>query len=131
ILSGLVFEPRKGDHLPRLGPAQEKLARLAEHYSRHIYRKELIFRVYPYCKLPHFHMARAVEAWTYGVSFDELARLASADEGEFVRHFRMVIQILRELAHAPHASEKLHTIAAKAAQKINRDVVDAEKQLRV
>ncbi|MDD5672258.1 MAG: DEAD/DEAH box helicase, partial [Candidatus Omnitrophica bacterium] len=60
ILSGLVFEPRKGDHLPRLGPAQEKLARLAEHYSRHIYRKELKFRVYPYCKLPHFHMARAV-----------------------------------------------------------------------
>ena len=70
--------------------------------------------------------------------YDEAVRCGTAsfeldppDEGEMVRYLRMVVQLLRELRNAPHASEKLHALAAHALPKINRDVVDAEKQLRV
>jgi superfamily II RNA helicase len=57
--------------------------------------------------------------------------LTEADEGEMVRYFRMVIQLLRELMHAPHTSDKLKAAAGSAWHKINRGVVDAERQLRV
>ena len=43
----------------------------------------------------------------------------------------MIIQLLREIQHAPHSPAKLQATAAKARRLIDRDVVDAEKQLRV
>ena len=131
LLSGLVFEPRKGDHPPRLGRPHEKLLKTAQHYAGLIHREESRYRIFPYTKLPHFHLAAAIEAWARGETFDRVMRLTTADEGELVRYFRMVIQLLRELVNAPHASEKLKTAAQKARTLINRDIVDAERQLRV
>ncbi|MFZ5802074.1 MAG: DEAD/DEAH box helicase [Candidatus Omnitrophota bacterium] len=131
LLSGLIFEPRKGDSLPRLSDSHRKLQRMAEHYAQAIHRQESKFRIAPYTKFPHFHLAPAVEAWTENASFDKLFKVATVDEGEIVRHFRMIIQLLRELTHARHVSEKLRKTAAEARRRIDRDVVDAEKQLRV
>ncbi|HTL47246.1 MAG TPA: DEAD/DEAH box helicase [Verrucomicrobiae bacterium] len=130
LLSAMVFEPRKDDHAPRHAPAIVKLEHTAAHYSKLIYRKEFKFRVFPYTRPPHFHVARAIEAWAQGSEFDPLFRLTTVDEGELIRNFRMVIQLLRELEHAPHASEGLKQATRKACGMINRDIVDAEKQLR-
>ncbi len=131
LLSGLVFEPRKGDHPPRLTHGEERLLKGVEHYFRIIRKKESRFRIFPWTKPPHFHLAPAITAWTKGESFEKLFRVTTADEGELVRYFRMVIQLLRELAHAPHTSDRLRETAHKARALINRDVVDAERQLRV
>ncbi|OGW88873.1 MAG: hypothetical protein A3A73_02600 [Omnitrophica bacterium RIFCSPLOWO2_01_FULL_50_24] len=131
VLSSLVFEPRKGDRLPKLSYGHHELLKGVEHYIRLIHKKERKFHVFPYTKLPHFHLAATVEAWTQGESFDRLFRLTQVDEGELVRHFRMIIQILRDLAAAPHVSNRLRDSALRARRLINRDVVDAEKQLRV
>ncbi len=131
LLSGLVFEPRKGDHPPRLTHEQERLQKGVEHYFRTIRKKESRFRIFPHTKPPHFHLAPAITAWAKGESFEKLFRLTTADEGELVRYFRMVIQLLRELAHAPHTSDRLRHTAHQARTLINRDVVDAERQLRV
>ncbi len=131
LLSGLVFEPRKGDHPPSLTRQHEKLLNTAEYTAAMIHRKESKFKILPYTKLPHFHLAAAVEAWARGASFDKLFRLTTADEGELIRYFRMVIQLLREVWSAPHASQHLQATARRARQLMNRDIVDAEKQLRV
>lgn len=131
LLSGLVFEPRKGDHLARLSSKNEGLLREAERYSRTIHRRESKYRIFPYTKLPHFHLASVVEAWTGGVTFEKLSCFTQADEGELVRHFRMIIQLLKDLSVAPHTSERLRVTADRARKLINRDVVDAERQLRV
>ena len=131
LLSGLVFEPRKGDFPPHLSQKNEGLLREAERYFRNIYKRESKFKIYPHAKPPHFHLASVVEAWTRGESFDRLFRITKADEGELVRHFRMIIQLLKDLAHAPHTSERLRATSHRARQLINRGVVDAEKQLRV
>lgn len=131
LLSGLVFEPRKGDHPPRLTHQHEKLLRMAEQTAGMIHRKESKYKIFPYTKLPHFHLAAALEAWARGSTFDKLFRLTTADEGELIRYFRMVIQLLRELWSAPHASQHLQATARRARGLINRDIVDAEKQLRV
>lgn len=131
LLSGLVFEPRKADHPPHLSRTHEKLLRTAQHYAGVIHRHESKHRIRPYTKLPHFHLACAIEAWARGETFDRLARITPADDGEVVRYFRMVIQLLRELMNAPHASEKLCRTAESARKLLNRDVIDAERQLRI
>ncbi len=131
LLCALIYEPRKGVQLPRLTKKIEKIEARALHHSRHIYRAEAKLRISPYTKQPHFHMSLAVEAWIHGADFDKLIRLADVDEGEMVRYLRMVIQLLRELIHAPGTSETLKARAQKARGLINRDVVDAEKQLRI
>ena len=131
LLSGLVFEPRKGNTPPRLDRATEKLAKMADHYAGMIHRREAKFRIFSYTKPPHFHLAQAIEAWARGETFEKILRLTTADEGELVRYFRMVIQLLRELEGAPRASERLRRAAREARRLINRDIIDAEKQLRV
>jgi len=131
LLSGLVFEPRKADQLPHLNSRVRKLDSTAQHYFRLIHQHEFKHKITPYTKRPHFHIAPAIEAWAQGKRFDELFRLTSADEGGLVRNFRMIIQLLRELTHASHTSETLRRTTQKALGLINRDIVDAEKQLRL
>jgi len=131
LLSGLVFEPRKNDHPPDLSRLHGRLLRSAQQCAEMIHRQESKHRIHPYTKLPHFHLAAAIEAWARGETFAKLERLTPADDGELVRYFRMVIQLLRELMSAPHASDKLRATAEKARRLINRDVIDAERQLRV
>ena len=70
-----------------------------------------------------------MEEWLKDKRFDEILEYTQADEGEIVRYFRMSIQILREILNAP-ISDSLHKKIRTAIAKINRDVVDAEKQLR-
>lgn len=131
LLGALIYEPRKDDQRPvRISPKCEKILRASEDFYRHIYRKETKYRVRPYTKAPCFNLSPAIEAWTRGASFEKLMELTEADEGEMVRYFRMVIQLLRELMHAPHTSDKLKATAGSAWHKINRGVVDAERQLR-
>ena len=61
--------------------------------------------------------------------FDKILHYTDADEGEIIRYFRMTIQILREILDTP-ASIGLKDRVKKAIELINRDVIDAEKQLR-
>ncbi len=132
LLSALIFEPRKDDAMPhRLHPRIEKLRKVTEDYYRHIHKREFKYRIHPFTKTPAFHLASAAQAWTEGAPFEKVLQFTDADEGELVRYFRMVIQLLRELQHAPHASDKLKKTAGSAWGKMNRGVVDAERQLRV
>ena len=130
FLAGLIFEPRKNDEPPRLGKEHGELLKMTQHYHRMVHKWESNFRVTPYTKPPHFHLARAVEAWTQGKDFEKICQMTPADEGSLVRYIRMVIQLLREIANAPHASAVLKAKARRARELIDRDVVDAEKQLR-
>lgn len=65
-----------------------------------------------------------------GTDFSKLGRYCNADEGALVRYFRMSIQILREVQYAPTTSTSLQAKIKKVIPIFNRDIVDAEKQLR-
>ncbi len=131
LLSGLIFEPRKNDFAKPLSDAHEKLLKEANHHHRHIHKRECKYDIVPFTKRPHFYLAEPVQLWVAGLSFDDVLKKTTEDEGSFVRHLRMIIQLLREIQHAPHSPSRLQTTAAKARKLIDRDVVDAEKQLRV
>jgi len=71
-----------------------------------------------------------MEAWLRGTNFDKTLQMTDCDEGEVVRYFRMSVQVLREISQAPIASYLLKDKIKETIRVINRDIVNAEKQLR-
>ena len=130
LLAALVFEPRKNQECPKLPPNLESVQKKSLTYLKRVLAKESIYKIYPPTKLPYFHLAAALEAWIGGCTFNDLGRHTDIDEGGIIRYFRMVIQLLRQLKQAPRVNDHLRNTAKSAHQKINRDLVDAEKQLR-
>ncbi|HNV86724.1 MAG TPA: DEAD/DEAH box helicase [Candidatus Omnitrophota bacterium] len=130
LLAALVYEPRKGTTPIRIKAPIHRLRETCENTLHALHYREEKFRIYPRTKLTHFHLSDALQAWCRGAKFHQLTELLAVDEGEIVRYFRMVIQLLRQLQFAPHSSAGLREKASRAVSLINRDVIDAEKQLR-
>jgi len=130
LLLALAYEPRRGGLPVKLPHRIRGLASEAGEILEEIHRQERRFRVSPLSKPPAFHLAAAMERWIGGAAFDKIVSLSQTDEGELIRYFRMTLQLARELASAPTASRHLKTQAAHLIQRINRDPVDAEAELR-
>jgi len=131
LLCALAYEPRRGVAPPeKLPKAVKRLTHLCDATIRAIQKAE--FRAsLPATKPPHFQLAGAIEAWMRGAAFEQLGALCGADDGEMVRALRMIVQILRQLQAVRGVSERLRTTAHRALVAINRDVVDAEQELRM
>lgn len=124
-----VFEPRKNQHITGLSKSSQRLKVICEDIHERIVRKESHAGIHPFSKLPYFNLAKAMEGWLHGMKFSRVLELTDTDEGELIRYFRMAIQILREIKDAP-ISAPLTGRIDKALHLINRDIIDAEKQLR-
>ena len=130
LAAATVFEPRKNQRLPVLSKAIKRIKVACEDIYENIRHKEHRYRIYPFSKPPYFHLSSAIEAWLRGTNFDKTLRFTDTDEGEMVRYFRMSVQILREINDAKVASRILKEKIKEIIRVINRDIVDAEKQLR-
>jgi len=127
----VVFEPRKNQHLPgNLSKTTRNIKRICEEVFETIKRKEHKYRIYPFSKQPFFHLSPGIEAWLRGTNFERTLRLTDTDEGEVIRYFRMGVQILREITDSKVSSYILKDKIKEAIRVINRDIVDAENQLR-
>ncbi len=131
IAAAVVFEPRKEQ---RITTDLSKTARRIRHACEEIYARikdmERRYRIYPASKMPAFHLSAAMEAWLRGTAFQKTLACTDTDEGEVVRYFRMSIQVLREINEAHVSSPALRSKIRETSRVINRDIVDAEKQLR-
>ncbi|MBI4982568.1 MAG: DEAD/DEAH box helicase [Candidatus Omnitrophica bacterium] len=131
VAASAVFEPRKNQRMISACSKDTRKIKIAcEEIYDSIKQKERRYRIYPFSKEPQFHLSSAMEAWLRGTSFDKTIRLTDTDEGELVRYFRMSVQILREIYASTACSQILKDRIKEATRVINRDVVDAEKQLR-
>ena len=131
LLAAAVYEPRPGLSLPKRSGMSQRLEKLCTEPLSLIHRAEQSFGIRPKSKAPHFQLSVAIESWFHGAPFEKLTRLCDVDEGEIVRYFRMTVQLLRQLNETPAADEALRKKTALALARINRDVVDAEQQLRL
>ena len=131
LLAAAVYEPRPGLRLPKAHALSRRLEELCQEPLGRIHRAEHLFRIHPKSKSPHFQLAAAMEAWFHGAAFSRLSKLCEVDDGEIVRYFRMTVQLLRQLIETPAAATNVHRKAQLALTRINRDVVDAEAQLRL
>ena len=76
-------------------------------------------------------LSTAMWSWSRGCKFETLKDLADLSDGDFVRAFRMVIDLLRQMKRAFEAHLTLIQKLDRCIDKINRDVIDAERQLRI
>ncbi len=130
MAAATVFEPRKNQHPPPgLSKTAQDIKSVSEKIHERIRHKESRGGIYPNSKPLHFNMTKAMEGWMHGLKFDRILQITDTDEGEVIRYFRMAIQVLREIKDAP-ISPVLDERISKAIRLINRDVIDAEKQLR-
>ncbi|MCA9321626.1 MAG: hypothetical protein KDB53_12875, partial [Planctomycetes bacterium] len=77
-----------------------------------------------------FGLSFPLRSWMLGGSFEEVRRAADMQDGDLVRSFRLTVQVLRQLSWALPQDHHLTDACRTAIQLINRDEVDAEKQLR-
>jgi superfamily II RNA helicase len=96
-----------------------------------IKKKEAKYRIYPFSKKPYFHLSLSVEKWLGNTDFERILSFTDVEEGEVVRYFRMAIQILRELQKSKIISEIFRERVIETIKLLNRDIIDAEKQLRI
>jgi superfamily II RNA helicase len=126
----VVFEPRKNQHPPSLSKTSRKIKNVCEQIYEKIKHQERRYRIYPLSKPAYFHLSSSVEAWLRGTNFSKILQFTDTDEGEVVRYLRMGIQVLREINGAGISSPILRERIRETIRVINRDIVDAEKQLR-
>lgn len=131
LMLAIVYEPRPSLHLPRAHRISKKLSGMCQEPLLRIHHAERAFRISPRTRAPAFALTAAMEAWMHHQPFERISRIANVDEGEIVRYFRMAVQLLRQLAQAPSENGRLKKNARTALERINRDVVDAEAQLRM
>ena len=130
ILSvALVFEPRNKSALPKLDKNARALCRTTDDTLSKIQKMEKRFGIRPLSKSYYYHLAPCIEAWMNEEHFDRLLRHTDEDEGGIIRYFRMAVQILREVLDVP-TSHEFKAKVKKAIHLVNRDIIDAEKQLR-
>ena len=131
LACALVYEPRRADQACKVTRNARALTEITEATSKTIHRLEQRFRIWPKSKEYFYHLAGVTEAWLRGTDFSKLGQYCEVDEGELVRYFRMAVQILREIQHAPGVSSMLKDKIRKLLVLFNRDIIDAEKQLRL
>jgi superfamily II RNA helicase len=76
-------------------------------------------------------LSAAMLAWSQGCDFEKLHQYTDISDGDIVRAFRSAIDQLRQMRRALEGHEALRDKMSRCIDKINRDVVDAERQLRV
>jgi len=130
LISSLVFEPRKGESLPSLSKTAKRIKTKTSEIINSIHNLEKKYKIQPLSKNFYFHITPAIEAYSKGVDFSKARDLTDIDEGELVRVFRATIQILREFYSCPLIKDDLRELILKSINSINRDIIDAQKQLR-
>lgn len=132
LMITIVSEPRKDGYFKKLkekkmlsilGAATDEIM-----YIRKLEDKLNVTELVPYLET---RLCTAMLAWSRGCSFDELPEYADIDDGDFVRSFRLVIDQLRQIRRSMTGHTTLTEKLNRCIDKINRDIVDAERQLRI
>jgi len=130
LVSAMVYESRRaarGAHAPR--HLLSHVRRRAERVVRHVHNLERHLGIADPIRTLDFGLGLAVNAWSRGAEFADLASYTLVAEGDIIRTLRMTIQILRQMRKATD-DEGLRRRLREAEQAINRGAVDAERQLR-
>jgi superfamily II RNA helicase len=132
LFHAIVYEAKKGDWARRFeSPRFKWLRRAAFPVVDAILRVEDSVDLEDRVKPLEFKLAGAVDAWARGCAWADLEAHTGASDGDLVRFFRLALQLLRNTYHALPREESLRAKLRGAAERLNRDVVDAERQLRL
>lgn len=132
LMVTIVTEPRKGVYFKPLN--DESLLEILHavnseiSFIQYLEGKHKVTEITPMLEL---RLCTAMLAWSRGCEFDQLEKYAHLDAGDFVRTFRLVIDQLRQIRRTMTGHAVLLDKLSRCIGKINRDVIDAERQLRI
>jgi superfamily II RNA helicase len=132
LFHAIVYEAKKADWARKFDHGRFKWLRKTAHavvdgIQRAEDRAELEDRT----KSLEFKLGSAVHAWAKGCDWAALEAHTGASDGDLVRFFRLALQLLRNTMHALPAEDPLRHRLRGAVRRMDRDVVDAERQLRL
>lgn len=131
VLAAIVFEERKRDLFRRMDRSVlGGLRREAEECVDSIVDLERSFGIRSSLKRLNFKGGAVMHAWCRGLSFTDLEEYTNTSRGDLVRTFRLSIQLLRQIRKAMPPDPELHRKLGICIEIINRDEVDALRQLQ-
>jgi superfamily II RNA helicase len=132
VLGAVVFEARRSDLYRRLekkwlgelrGDAEKHIDNIIQLERQHGLRDTL--------QKPNFKIGSVMAAWCQDASMTDLENHTNASPGDLVRTFRLTIQLLRQIRKAMPSNPKLAEKLKQSIVMLNRDEVDALKQIEV
>jgi superfamily II RNA helicase len=132
VFVGLVYEERR--HVEGGGPPARLWGNLRTRVQREVHAvsaRAAEHGLSAAVKLPDWGLTQVVQAWMDERPFEELEDLTDATPGDVVRNLRMAIQLMRQARRAIHPDWDVHERLARCMEALNRDVVDARRQLEL
>jgi superfamily II RNA helicase len=130
VFAALVFEERKNELFRRMPPSV-----LGEHRKDveavvgRLITAEKDLGIPASIQLPNFKIGVAVQAWCDGAAFEDIRDVCTSPNGDLVRVMRLTVQLLRQLRSAIPRHGTLALLLERARDLLNRDEVDAARQL--
>ncbi|MBW2983316.1 DEAD/DEAH box helicase [Candidatus Woesearchaeota archaeon] len=118
VIAGIIYEPRSNDHFSFKG-VQKAYALLVKKLSRNDYVEKKLN------KLSLKRMMAITGAWASGASFTDLLSLASLAEGDIIRLFRRIIDMIGQVERAT-VDYDLKDRLRRCQDMIDRDLVAVE-----
>jgi len=134
LFCATVFEERRNDASERVAPGViEGVRGHADQCIGRFRRRETQAGLEVLSKEPDWSMSGPAHLWARGCAWEELAGSTTVSDGDLVRTFRQAIQVLRNVMHALHhvGAQDLEEPIRKAVASINREAVDAKRQLEL
>jgi superfamily II RNA helicase len=131
LFAAMVYDPRPQDHAERPTRSMKGLAVPFAMRMEAFAAEEAAAGVSARTRPPDFGIAGPVQRFAEGADFDDLLGRTSLAAGDLVRVLRMTIQMLRQAAHALPADDPCVQHLEEARARIDRDVVDARRQLEL
>lgn len=131
LFASIVYEARPAD---QSAPATRHLKGIAVPFAQHmeaIAQHEASYRLHDVTRGPDFGLAGPVQRFAEGMGFEEVQDFTTLAPGDLVRTLRMTIQLLRQTAHALPAGDPVAAVLHEARNRIDRDVIDAKRQLEL
>ncbi|MDP6839396.1 MAG: DEAD/DEAH box helicase, partial [Planctomycetota bacterium] len=132
IFAALVHESRPTAPTVRLGRDTYRGVRAeVDAIIRHLSGREAHHAIPRAVKPADWGLSTAVLAWHDGAPFEELEELSPIPPGDLCRSLRMALQLMRQVRRAIDPSWDLFDRLGEARSALNRDVVDARRQLEL
>ena len=128
LFTGIVYEARKMDDTePQRVPLERECMDILRGWRRDEKRNDLAELSKPL----DFGINALALAWAKGARFEKLLEMSSISEGDLVRTLRMALQLMRQLRRVLDPKTPLAERLREAADRMDRDVVDARRQLEL
>jgi superfamily II RNA helicase len=134
LFCAVVYEERRGDGSePVETGLLEGIRRRSDRAVEVLRREEAHRGLDPMSKELDWAMSGPALRWARGCTWEELVGATTVSDGDLVRTFRQAIQVMRNVRNALHhmGAGDLEERLNRAIASINRDVVDAKRQLEL